>query len=232
MTDRDQTVSRLEGGWLQVKVPLPFSLKWVNAYLLPEEAGWTLVDPGLHTEDSEAFWIKVLSDLAIEWKDIQSIVLTHHHPDHYGMAGWFQERTGAPVFMSQTALDSARRLWGENETFSNELTEAFLRHGLVEELEDDMRAHMSGFISKVSPQPTDFTILDPGEQITMGGADWKIFGGEGHAPGHLISIIRITAGCYAAIKCSRISRLTSVGCREVILIRWAPSCKAFWRCCR
>ncbi len=26
-------------GWIQVKVPLPFSLRWVNSYLIPEETG-------------------------------------------------------------------------------------------------------------------------------------------------------------------------------------------------
>jgi glyoxylase-like metal-dependent hydrolase (beta-lactamase superfamily II) len=126
MNERISAVTALDTGWLQVKVPLPFSLKWVNSYLLPDEQGWTLIDPGLRTEDTEAFWQEILSECDIEWSRIRSIVLTHHHPDHYGMAGWFQERTGAPVYISQDSLDSAVRLWGENETFSEDLTESFL----------------------------------------------------------------------------------------------------------
>lgn len=181
----DSGVTRLEGGWLQVKVPLPYSLKWVNAYLLPEEGGWTLIDPGLHTEEIEAFWLSVMAEQRIEWQHIHKIVVTHHHPDHYGLAGWFQKRTGAPVWMSQVALDHAKRLWGEQETFSEELTEAFDRQGLAAELQDEMRAHMSGFRVKVSPQPLDILILNPGEQLFMGGAEWEMIGGEGHAPGHV-----------------------------------------------
>ncbi|QJD81745.1 MBL fold metallo-hydrolase [Cohnella herbarum] len=186
MKERSEVVAEWENGWLQVKVPLPYSLKWVNAYLLPEEKGWTLIDPGLHTEQLEVFWIAILSERDIGWEDIQSIVVTHHHPDHYGLAGWFQRKTGASVRMSRVALNNAIRLWGENETFSGELTEAFLGHGLAEELKDDMRDHMGGFRDKVSPQAFDPLIIAPGERIVMGGTEWEIYGGEGHAPGHLI----------------------------------------------
>jgi glyoxylase-like metal-dependent hydrolase (beta-lactamase superfamily II) len=186
MNETFMAVTELTDGWLQVKVPLPFSLKWVNAYLLPEQEGWTMIDPGLHTPETEDFWTKILSERGIRWQDITSIVLTHHHPDHYGLAGWFQDRTGSNVYLSQAALESARRLWGEHETFSDELTEAFLRHGMVPELTEDMRTHMRGFRERVSPHPSDITILEPGRTFRMGGVEWDILIGEGHAPGHLI----------------------------------------------
>ncbi|MFC5402131.1 MBL fold metallo-hydrolase [Cohnella soli] len=198
MNDRfgDGTVTRLGNGWLQVKVPLPYSLKWVNAYLLPEmgnedglkreETCWTLIDPGLRTEEIERFWENVLGENRIEWGHIRSIVVTHHHPDHYGLAGWFQQKTGATVWMSQVALNYAERLWGVNETFSQELTNALIEHGLDAALIDDMLAHMSGFAAKVSPRPTDIQLLGVGETFRMGGIEWRIHGGEGHAPGHLL----------------------------------------------
>ncbi|RKP54198.1 MBL fold metallo-hydrolase [Cohnella endophytica] len=190
MNGLGDAIKKLDNGWLQVKVPLPFSLKWVNAYLLPERSedgnGWTLIDPGLRTEEIETFWTYALEELGIGWRDIRSIVLTHHHPDHYGMAGWFQRRTGAPVWMSRVAKENAARLWGEGETFSSELTQAFIRHGLAEELIGDMREHMSGFVAKVSPQPMDVRFLQVGDTHRMGGIEWDILGGEGHAPGHLL----------------------------------------------
>lgn len=180
-----QSITSLEDGWLQVKVPLPFSLKWVNCYLIPEEEGWTIVDPGLRTEEAIAFWVEVMSEIELEWSDIKSIVLTHHHPDHYGLAGWFQQRTGAPVYLSQVAQASALRLWGEGETFSEELTGAFLRHGMDQELTVDMKEHMQGFRDKVSPQPETMNILQLDDVFRMGGLEWELIGGEGHAPGHI-----------------------------------------------
>jgi len=179
--------AELDGGWLQVKVPLPYSLKWVNAYLLPEEeTGWTLIDPGLRSDETEAFWEEALKIGHLAGSRIKKIVVTHHHPDHYGLAGWFQERTGATVWMSPVALANANRLWGEGETFSDELTSAFKRHGLAEELEESMRGHMTGFRDKVSPAPIGVKLLSPGERFKMGDVEWEVHGGEGHAPGHLL----------------------------------------------
>ncbi len=179
--------TRLTDGWIQARVPLPFALKWVNSYLLPEEeSGWTVIDPGLRTEDTVAYWEDTLSQCGIAWSQIRRVVLTHHHPDHYGLAGWFQERSGgAPVYISQVAYDAAQRLWGERESFSDELTDAFLSHGLVPELEADMREHLLSFRVRVSPHPTDVRILEPDGEFRMGGASWRMIRGDGHGPGHV-----------------------------------------------
>lgn len=187
MTESKNRWTKLPNGWIQAKVPLPFSLKWVNSYLLPEEdGGWTVIDPGLNTQESVLFWELTLAKCGIEWSQVRRIVLTHHHPDHYGLAGWFQERSGgAPVYISQAALDAAKRLWGDRESFSDELTEAFLAHGLDPELESDMREHLVSFRIKVAPHPTDVRILEPDREFVMGGASWRMIRGDGHGPGHL-----------------------------------------------
>lgn len=199
----DDLVVELENGWLQVKVPLPYSLKWVNAYLLPGEGDgdWSLIDPGLHTEEAESVWQAVLRGRGLAWDRIARIVLTHHHPDHYGLAGWFQERTGAPVWMSRTAHETARRLWGQDGEGSageeslgrdgndggvtDALLASFLAHGLPGPLAEGMREHLLGFVARVSPQPASVSYLRPGSTFRMAGARWELIGGEGHAPGHL-----------------------------------------------
>ncbi|WP_276352890.1 MBL fold metallo-hydrolase [Cohnella caldifontis] len=180
------SVREWPGGWLQVKVPLPYSLKWVNAYLLPGDNGWTLIDPGLRTPESEKLWEQTLADKGIHWAAIKRIVLTHHHPDHYGLAGWFQERSGgAPVWMSDEAGRAAWMMWGEGETFSARMLEAMRRHGLPQELTEAMREHLSGFRGRVSPHPTEVRTLKAGGKFEMAGTEWTLIGGEGHGPGHL-----------------------------------------------
>jgi glyoxylase-like metal-dependent hydrolase (beta-lactamase superfamily II) len=178
-------VNEHPNGWLQVKIPLPYSLKWVNAYLLPGEEGWTVIDPGLHTPEAVQVWLEVMDGRGIGWDRIARIVLTHHHPDHYGLAGWFQELTGARVWMSETARKTAERMWGENESFSERLLAAFREHGLPAELADMMREHLLGFKERVSPQPSAVMSLRSETKVRMGGIEWELVGGEGHAPGHL-----------------------------------------------
>lgn len=178
-------ISEWPDGWIQVKVPLPYSLKWVNAYLLPEKEGWTILDPGLRTKEAEERWSETLAELGIRRDEIVNIVLTHHHPDHYGLAGWFRERTGAPVWMSAAARRTAERMWGEGETFTGRMLEAFRTHGLPAGLADEMKDHLLGFRERVSPQPTEVRVLEAGGTFRMAGIEWEIIGGEGHAPGHL-----------------------------------------------
>lgn len=182
----DDLVVERENGWLQVKVPLPYSLKWVNAYLLPGDGDddWSLIDPGLHTEEAANVWHAVMQGRGLSWDRIARIVLTHHHPDHYGLAGWFQERTGAPVWMSRTAHESARRMWGE-DSVTDALLASFLAHGLPASLADAMKEHLLGFVARVSPQPASVSYLRPDSTFRMAGVQWELIGGEGHAPGHL-----------------------------------------------
>lgn len=182
-----EIVTRHPNGWIQLKVPLPYALRWVNAYLLPEPSGgWTVVDPGLRSPDTEAFWESRLMELGIGWNDVRTIVLTHFHPDHYGLAGWFQLRTGAPVYLSETTRDCAIRLWSEGETYSAQLLAAFHAHGLPDEMTDGMNEHMSSVFPQVLPHPQEVRLLpEPGERFAMAGAEWELIGGSGHAQGHI-----------------------------------------------
>jgi glyoxylase-like metal-dependent hydrolase (beta-lactamase superfamily II) len=175
---------RLEEGWIRIRVPLPFPLKYVNAYLIPGEDGWTLVDPGLRTPESERLWQDVLERCGIGARDIRSIVLTHHHPDHIGLAGWFQDRTGASVRMSGKAFSYAMRLWGPGQTFSEELRMFFAENGLPRDMEEALAEHLESFIAMVSPLPEP-AFIEGGETMELGGRAWEIIGTHGHADGHL-----------------------------------------------
>lgn len=179
-----QVVTQHESGILQVKVPLPFPLRWVNAYLIKGSGGYTMIDPGLHTAESEATWNKVLQEQGIEYGDIMRIVLTHHHPDHYGLAGWMQERTGAPVSMSRAAHRQTQLLWGTGTPMTQSLTALFRKHGMDDENCDAMVAHMDGFLPQVSPQP-QVTYIEEGDIVRLGDDEYRAIHTPGHAYGHL-----------------------------------------------
>ncbi|MEO3946969.1 MBL fold metallo-hydrolase [Gorillibacterium sp. CAU 1737] len=174
-------------GIIRVRVPLPFPLRWVNAYVLPEPDGrrWTLIDPGLHTPESVSLWEQVLEELGLRMGDLIQVVLTHHHPDHYGLAGWFQERSGAPVRLSPEGQAQAERLWGEGTPLTEETLRFFEQHGLEAEMLPALREHLDSFVSQVSPQPV-ITGLRTDDTLVMGGRMWSLYATPGHALGHLI----------------------------------------------
>ena len=59
----------------------------LNCYLLEGRKGWTMIDTGFFIPESFESLKAGLDELGIEFTDIQTILLTHIHPDHYGLAG-------------------------------------------------------------------------------------------------------------------------------------------------
>lgn len=181
MTESD-IVTELQQGWRRVKVPLPFSLKWVNSYIIPDGSGYTIVDPGLGTDEAIRTWKDTLKECGVAWRDITRIVLTHQHPDHYGLAGYMQEQSGAPVLMTERSHRYARRLWGGGDEYGVALGELFLSHGMPQELMRDIRDNLAGFAALVSPQPA-VTYMGAGEVMTMNDREWELVDAPGHAYG-------------------------------------------------
>ncbi|RIX50501.1 MBL fold metallo-hydrolase [Paenibacillus nanensis] len=179
-----EAIARLDRGWVQVKVPLPFSLRWVNSYIVPEADGFTVIDPGLGTAEAKALWEDVLAGLGIEWKAIKRVLLTHQHPDHYGLAGYVQQKSGCEVWMSRRAHAYARRLWGPGSDFPSALRELYLEHGMPGEVMDSIEANLDSFIARVLPEP-QVTYMEAGETIRLGDLNWEMIDAPGHAFGQL-----------------------------------------------
>lgn len=82
-----ESIQAWDGGVLQVSVPMGLPLRQVNSYLLPDKDGRvTVIDPGPHTPAAELAWQEVLETLGLTWTQVRDIVVTHHHPDHYGLS--------------------------------------------------------------------------------------------------------------------------------------------------
>ncbi|WP_054956192.1 MBL fold metallo-hydrolase [Paenibacillus dakarensis] len=176
-----------EDGLLRIKITLDSPLRWVNSYLLQDEHGITLIDPGPRTEVTEQEWKETLASLQINEEHITSIVLTHHHPDHYGLAGWFQERTGAKVWMSERAHKEAQLMWGGGghaSDMNEKLPAFFAEHGMPHEWLRQIPEHLNRFFSQVNPEP-QVSYIDEMMPVRMGGRIWLPVQTAGHAPGHL-----------------------------------------------
>ncbi|MNW37519.1 putative metallo-hydrolase YflN [compost metagenome] len=167
-----------------VRISMAPPLRWVNSYVLRGDEGITIIDPGPHTNVSEGEWREAFAELGISAADISAIVITHHHPDHYGMAGYMQSLSGAPVFMSERAHEETRRMWGAASTMNEELLNLYSRNGLPEAWCEQLPAHMESFISQVTPVP-EVTYLSEESRFRMGGRIWLPIETGGHAPGHL-----------------------------------------------
>lgn len=182
----DGTVNCYAEGIIQVRIPLPFSLKYVNSYLLEnvDGEGYTLFDPGLHTPEAVEVWQQVLPLLAIEYQQIHTIVLTHQHPDHYGLAGWFQQRTGAKVLISQQSHEYALGMWDGERPLATKIVQLFAEHGMPVHDQQAVKNNFDQFVYRVLPHP-QVEYIEAGQQMVIGRYQFELIDAPGHARGQL-----------------------------------------------
>src|SRR5438270_11841843 len=84
-------------GIFRLELPMPFELKHVNVFLLRDGAGFTLIDTGLQTDESRQVLNQKLAALKVPVERIERILITHIHPDHFGLAAELRERATAEL---------------------------------------------------------------------------------------------------------------------------------------
>jgi glyoxylase-like metal-dependent hydrolase (beta-lactamase superfamily II) len=72
-----------------ITLPTPFAVGDVNVYLIEGEK-LTLVDTGPKTEEAWELFVRQLKGFGYQVKDIEQVVLTHHHPDHVGLSDYLK----------------------------------------------------------------------------------------------------------------------------------------------
>jgi glyoxylase-like metal-dependent hydrolase (beta-lactamase superfamily II) len=175
----------LAEGILWLRLPLPMALDHVNCYALDDGEGWTLVDTGLDTRKTRAIWEALLSG-PLKGRPVRRLVVTHHHPDHIGLAGWFQRAHGAELVTTRTAWLMARMLVLDEQPLPTEETLAFWRSA---GMAPDILARRAterpfNFADVVAPMPLGYRRIKEGDAIEMGGRRWQVRIGNGHAPEH------------------------------------------------
>ena len=171
-------------GILWLRMPLPMALDHVNVFALDDGHGWTIVDTGMDTRRSRAAWQAALEG-PLAGKPVSRVIVTHYHPDHIGLAGWFQAQ-GAELLTTRTSWITARMLVLDRQDAHPPQALDFYRRAGV--LGDALAAKAAetpfNFADVVSPLPLGFTRLSEGDILTGGGRRWLVRIGHGHAPDH------------------------------------------------
>ena len=103
--DRTPVLTEVTEDIYKLSVRFPFGMREVNSYLFKGENGFTVVDPGVHTSETIEMWEQVLSSGI----NLEKIIITHAHVDHFGLAGWFQENYHVPVYISDLGFKQMQK---------------------------------------------------------------------------------------------------------------------------
>lgn len=172
-------------GLYWIRLPLPMKLDHVNVYALDDADGWTIIDTGMGSRKTKGIWGTVLEG-PLAGKPVKRVILTHHHPDHVGLAGWFQHEHGAEIWATRTAWLMARMLTLDvQETPPPETLAFWQRAGMNPQiLAERASGKVFNFADTVSPIPLGYKRILQDDVLTMGGRDWTVHIGNGHAPEH------------------------------------------------
>ncbi|MCR8826089.1 MBL fold metallo-hydrolase [Pseudosulfitobacter koreensis] len=179
------TAIEVADGVLWFRLPLPMKLDHVNIYALDDGDSWTVIDTGFDTGKTRKLWQQML-DGPLGGKPVGRVIVTHHHPDHIGLAGWFQTEHGAELVTTRAAWLTARMLTLDEQATPLPETLAFYRSlGMGPEIYEKRAAERPfNFADVVAPLPLGYTRIQQDQTIRIGGRTWDIHMGNGHAPEH------------------------------------------------
>ena len=172
-------------GVYQIKLPLPGGpLDHSNAYLIDGSQGNLLIDTGWNTPEAFSALGEYLKANGFDFSDISQIVITHLHPDHYGLAGRIKELSGATLALSEIEARLLDRRYVNMSILVEEVSHLLRAHGTPQsELSQLSQASMP-VRELVIPAKPDIKLKD-GQKVSMNPFEFKALLTPGHSPGHI-----------------------------------------------
>ncbi|OGO49348.1 MAG: hypothetical protein A2148_00110 [Chloroflexi bacterium RBG_16_68_14] len=153
---------------------------YVNAFLLAEDEGITLIDSGLANR-KETF-LRALSEIKRSPEELKHIVLTHHHTDHTGNLAALVEASGAEVRvhpLDAPIVRGEKPVPGANPK------------SIVSKMLWPLVGRLSVY-NRLAPARVDHEVTD-GQELPMAGG-MKAVHTPGHTAGHMCYLLERHGG--------------------------------------
>jgi glyoxylase-like metal-dependent hydrolase (beta-lactamase superfamily II) len=184
VSDEDEARERLAqaaaAGIHRLAIPTPFQVGRVNAYLI-DDSPLTLIDSGPNSAKALDELEQALAALGRRVEEIELLIVSHQHIDHFGLASILARRSGAEV----AALDRlAPFLAGYGK--ESDLDDAFaqglmLRNGIPADVVTALRAVSASF--RGWGAPVDVTrSLAPDSELRLRDRTLRVLHRPGHSP--------------------------------------------------
>ncbi|MHB8573125.1 MAG: MBL fold metallo-hydrolase [Candidatus Dormibacteria bacterium] len=172
-------VSPVAEGITCISLPVPFNSGPVNTYLL-DGPPLTLVDTGPGgIPPALGILEDALAGLGRRVEDIEQLVLTHSHLDHFGLAKTIRRRSGCRVLCHPRDRETIEDFYGSIRRQARDLGEAQVSLGFPEASARLIGKHFEYILSTAEPCDVDLE-LNHGDTLVIGTDRWEVL----HTPGH------------------------------------------------
>jgi glyoxylase-like metal-dependent hydrolase (beta-lactamase superfamily II) len=178
--EREALALAADAGIHRLAIPTPFMVGRVNAYLI-EDSPLTLVDSGPNSAKALDELEQALAARGHRIEDIELLVVSHQHMDHFGLASILARRSGAEVAaLSQLAPFLAG--YGHRSDLEDRFAERLmLRHGIPPEIVTALRAVSAGFRAWGSAVEVTRPLSD-GSALELRDRTLRVLHRPGHSP--------------------------------------------------
>lgn len=172
-------------GIYQLRVPIPNNpLGYTNTYLVQGDNECLLIDAGWNSEEAFQSLEKQLAEIGIKFKDISQIIVTHAHPDHYGLVGRLKQLSPAKITLHYLEKDLIHSRYINTDETLRQTEEWFHSNGVPVDQLPTSRISPIGMRRSAAPPSPDIT-LRGGETISIGVFNLQVVWTPGHSPGHI-----------------------------------------------
>ncbi len=175
-------------GIYRFQTPLPrpdVLLGYINSYIVRGTDGLLMVDTGWNTDVSLKAVEDQLAEIGNTVKDISQIVITHIHPDHYGLVGRLKELSHAKVYIHRVDTQLVQNRYVNMEPLLEKTRNWLIANGVPPEtvaaLQNASVALAMRFVLPVAPDVQ----LEGDEIISTGMFNFKVIWTPGHSQGHI-----------------------------------------------
>jgi glyoxylase-like metal-dependent hydrolase (beta-lactamase superfamily II) len=185
MTGPLPPVDQVRPGLWSIPVPIPNnSLRYVLVYALESDAGPYIVDAGWDTDEAFSSLSSGLALAGFALKDVQGVLVTHIHPDHYGLAGRVREASGAWVALHPADAALLHDRYDEPDDLVSRVGALLRLWGAPEDEVISLERASLPVLPFVSAGKPDI-LFDDGDRPQVPGWDLTAIWTPGHSPGHL-----------------------------------------------
>ncbi len=169
----------------QIRLPFPQDIpEYTNVYVVEGSKGNLLIDSGW--DSSETLWAfrEGLLEERLKFEDINWIVVTHIHPDHFGLASKLRDLCEAKVAVHVVEGELVESRYRDSDGLLRDVEDELSVNGVPQAELATLKEVSLWMKEFASPELPDVMLSD-GDRLSTGPLEFEVLRTPGHSPGHI-----------------------------------------------